>query len=490
MNLLSHLSLFFIGSLVSSTMALAATDMNSPECTAFTKVATGQRDDFKNGLQTDQIIVNRNGVNLYSWSDDTFTLDKLHPLWSSSVTIAATLVGAAIQKGDLKIDSRLKEFFPQKLADPIQQFYYDQITIDHLLAMSSGLMWDESHKDDSKDSTIMKMLYGKDQMDMNQFVLSQVVEMMPGFKWNYNGGNAVVLMAILKKIYGNDQFADDLLFKPLKIKNAFFEKDASGNAIAAMYSYMTPADMIKIGLLYLENGSYQGVQILPKAWVKKAQSPSSALSRSDTKTDPVNVASLGVYSQRGFWLNQDLPSLKIEHEFKNSPTDMFFAAGNNGQLMIVLPTQKIVIALTGHSLEYWSKIDKLVSNAVACFSTGALLAPLEDVPSPAIQKDDAKNFKLGTGVLAKGYLQAYVAKEVCSCHYVSQLSFEQCIERLNVPVRTNQLERILDIELDDNVQLLKVKPSLLGKSLSFGKAKSKEASFLGMGLGCRLNPAL
>lgn len=474
------ISFLGLATLLSANTFAADFDMSTVECQAFTKVANGEREDLKNGLQTDQIIVSKNGRTLYSWDDGVFTLDKKHSLWSASKTVTATLVGIAIQKGDLKIDARLKDFFPAKMPNAVQQFYYDQITIDHLVSMSSGFKWDESYESNPFDSSFMTMLYGEGNKDMKAFALSQELEISPGLKWNYSGGNSVILMAILEKVYGNKNFADELLFKPLGMTSAQIERDAAGTLIGSSYVYMTPADMQKLGNLYLNEGVINGTRYLPAAWIRKAQVVADALSRPDTKSDAEYVKTEGVFSQRAFWLNQSIPSLKIENEFKNSPADMYFAAGHYGQMMIILPSQYMVITTTGHSSEYWSKIDKLVANAVACFSKKAPLDPATTFG--ATTDEDKRGFigkmRFGGKMLSHNIVQSVLAKELCSCQYISGLNFDQCLERSSLPVSTDVLKKYIKFENDTEHQTLKVEPRSKGAILSLGKADDKTANFV------------
>ena len=494
------LSLLMISLIVISPAVFPATDLSTPACKSFIDVIQNQQADSYHGLKLDQLIVNRNGANLYSWSTENYPLDKLHSLESASNVLTATVVGAAIQKGDLKIDARLKDFFPRTIKDPVKQFYYDQITIDHLVSMSSGLLWDDSIKNNLSESTLSKMLFSDGLLDMNQFVLSQEMEILPGMKWNYNGGHSVVLMAILKKLYGHDHFVDDLLFKPLGIKKAFLEKDAAGNIVGSNYAFMTPEEMTKIGLLYLNDGMVDKTQILPKAWVRRAQVSADSLVRTDNRSDAKYVESRGGFSQRGFWLNQDLKTLNIPHQFLHSPSDMFFAAGDYGQMIIILPTQNLVITATGHNREYRSKIDKLVSNVTACFSGMAIAAdPVDPTLTPKEIEKRAKRTedkfeesiddqtKIGQGAISKGHLQARLAQNICHCRYVSELTEEQCIDIATNSAITDSANKSIKYIFDENTQTVTVKPKFFSAAISIGKAKAREAHFT-IGSGCSVLP--
>ena len=498
---MKRLSFLVVCLIVVSHKTYAVTDFSTPACKALIDVVQNQQSDEYHGLKLDQFIVNRNGANLYTWNSENYSLDKLHSLESASNVLTATVVGAAIQKGDLKIDARLKDFFPKVIKDPVKQFYYDQITIDHLLSMSSGLKWEDSIKNTLAESTLSKMLFDDQATDMNQFVLDQEMEILPGMKWNYNGGHSIVLLAILKKLYGHDHFIDDLLFKPLGIKKAFIEKDANGNLIGSNYAFMTPEEMTKIGLLYLNEGMVDKIQILPKAWVRKAQVSADSLVRTDNHTDSKYAQARGDFSQRGFWLNQDLKTLNIAHQFPHSPSDMYFAAGDYGQMIIILPTQNLVITTTGHNREFRSKIDKLVSNVTACFSGVPLLAdPVKDLSlkPKEIAKAEAREenkfeeaiddeTKIGVGAIAKGYFQARLSQYVCHCHYVTELSTEQCMEQVSSSATTLSANKSIKYNIDENTQSVTVKPKFISAAVSIGKAKAREAHFT-IGSGCSVLP--
>jgi len=472
--------------------SFADTTTLSSACARFDQVVRLESADTVSGFQMDQIVVHRNGKTLYAWADGAYKVDSLHSLWSGSKTIAATLAGAAIQQGRLSLDSKLKDFFPRKLADQKQQAEYDAITIENLINMSSGYVWDESYEADPVKSSFMDMIYGKGNPSMAQFALAEPLEISPGLKFNYSGGNANILMAVLKKIYGNTHFPQDLLFKKLGIEKAFFEQDTSGNLIGSSYAYFTPEEMARVGELFLQNGNWNGEQILPPNWVAQAGTLSEPLKLSlfsGNKKYQDYIKNEGIFSNRSFWLNQDIPQLAMKHEFPHSPANMFFAAGHYGQLLIILPTENIVIAATGHNKEYWSKIDKLVSNALACFAPESHVEPGSSAPPPP---DPAlglkKELALGSGVLRKGYLQAILAKEMCSCTYVSGLTLNQCLQHANLPFSLSQLHLLISIQQQESEQSLRSTPTPVGEMLGLLKAHRKTAKYFGEGVGCRLVP--
>ena len=212
---------------------------------------------------------------------------------------------------------------------------------------------------------------------MFRFVLEQGFDRFPvGTYWNYSGGNMLLIMGFLKELYqvSGKTLVDHLLFSPLNIRKGFYEADQQDTPVGSSYLHLTPFEMIRIGLLYINNGIWNGERILSEDWIAQAQVPSEGLAHTKQLTPEElvkykkYVKDEGLHSNRSFWLNQDYPDLDFVHEFPNSPKDMYFAAGHYGQLLIIIPSQKMVIARTGHDKFYWDKIDRLTSKAIACFS--------------------------------------------------------------------------------------------------------------------------
>lgn len=99
----------------------------------------------------------------------------------------------------------------------------------------------------------------------------------------------------------------------------------------------------------------------------------------------------------------------------------------------------------------------------------------------------AKNIKMGSQVIAKGYLQALLAKEVCTCHFVTGLEVRQCLERANLPISQTQLKILLSMVVV-NGHDVKVSPTPVGLLLGALRGPPKQARYFGEGEGCRLVP--
>lgn len=352
-----------------------------PACAQdFVPFATGASAPFL----TDGLVVLKDGKRLVEFYDGTFDRTKPHPLWSASKTVTATLLGAAIQAGMTDAEgSRLSLDTPLETAldtarDPAvaarDRARFAEITLAHLVEMTAGFAWEESYEGAVEDSSVLRMLYRDGHADMARFALNQPVVFPPGERWIYSGGNVNLIMAVLRHFAGEDYplLPWTLLFDPLGLGRdggapVVVERDRSGTFVGSSYVYMAPRDMARLGQLYLDDGVADGRRVLPEVWVRDARQLVPALRRVDLGPDYVDYVNReGLYSRRGFWLNVEVPGLAVQ--FPASPRDMFFAAGHYGQLIVLLPGERIVIARTGHDVEYWSKIDAFVSKAVACFA--------------------------------------------------------------------------------------------------------------------------
>ena len=340
------------------------------------------------GLKTDGLVVVKDGIILYEYYDAEHNPDKPHYLWSASKSVTATIFGAALERGvaladgsPLSLKTPLHKIFSSALRKAsegqVNEPNYLRIRLVHLLQMATSFEWDESYESAVEESSVLRMLYLDGRANMPLYALTRpMLPNRPGTRWIYSGGNSNIIMAVLREISGESYgtLPWDLLFTPLGMTfdpetkaGVTFERDGKGNFVGSSYLHMSPRDMARVGYLYLRDGFWNGKRLLPEGWVEAARRFNSA--QANTSLGPDYVAYInreGIFSERSFWLNIEVPGLKVQ--FPNAPRDMYFAAGHYGQLLIVLPSENMVIARTGHDAEYWSKIDAFVSQAMVCFS--------------------------------------------------------------------------------------------------------------------------
>ncbi|MEF3353913.1 serine hydrolase [Paenibacillus sp. GYB006] len=180
--------------------------------------------------------------------------DKQHKVNSITKSVMSALFGIAIQQGYIENENvPISNYFPN--IDDTKK----RITIKHLLTMSSGLRWPGNEA----------MIPTKNWV---KFILEQPVESEPGTKMKYSCGNSHLLSAILQKAtqMNTVDFANRNLFLPLGIYGFNWYEDAQGIAKGGFGLTMKIEDMLKFGVLYMQNGKWNSEQLIPTEWIEKS----------------------------------------------------------------------------------------------------------------------------------------------------------------------------------------------------------------------------
>lgn len=219
------------------------------------------------GKQTDlnlhSLLVIRNGVIVSETYYGSFEQDTAHELFSVTKSFTSTLIGIALDQGKLDgIDRPALEYFPKLQVEAVDA-EKSAMTVEHLLTMTSGLDWLEG-------DPIYRSMYMS--RDWNKFVLDTPMRVPPGTEFNYCSGCSHVLSAILSETIGMDEreFADKNLFGPLGIDDYEWDTSAEVNLIGGWGLFLTSRDMARLGYLFLQDGKWQGKQIVSADWVLKA----------------------------------------------------------------------------------------------------------------------------------------------------------------------------------------------------------------------------
>lgn len=189
-----------------------------------------------------------------------------HYLNSATKAVLSALVGIAIQEKRMREDAPVLSYLPHDAPakdDPRR----DAITVRDLLTMTSGISWHQSPPDNTSD----RMGHSADWV---RFILEQPMTAEPGSVTNYSNGDAHLLSAALQNAVGATAFAfaRRALFGPLGIADVGWDHDPQGRSIGSAALQMRPIDMLKIGLLYLHGGRFEGRRILAREWVQKTLS--------------------------------------------------------------------------------------------------------------------------------------------------------------------------------------------------------------------------
>jgi len=252
------------------------------------------------------------------------------PLLSYSVSKSFTnaFLGILVRQGRLAVDRKVGAPEWAKPGDPRAQ-----LTLDDLERMQSGLNAPETG---SGFDPVSHMLFLHD--DMAHFAASHPLEEPPRRHWNYTSANTLILDRVLGQTVGGGavgfrRFADQELFQPLHMDGVTLEFDGVGTFSGSAHVYAPARAFARFGQLYLDDGvTPQGRRILPEGW--------SAYSRR---------SALGAPYGAGFWTldgNSELARSLISQGF---PADGYFASGNRGQRIYIVPSKRLVMVRFGYT---------------------------------------------------------------------------------------------------------------------------------------------
>ena len=238
---------------------------------AFTKPAEVEADP-----QTRAIVVVYKGKIVAERYGEGFNAQSLHYGASMSKSVTSALIGLRVKDGklDLKKDHLLPEW--QGATDP-----RSNINLDHLLRMSSGLEFKGTHnrlEDDGNQLLFMSP-------DMAGFAASLPLAAPIDSKFYYNCGTTNIISKVLRNSFeGDDQaywnYPRKRLFDKLGMRHTLFQTDASGTFVGSSYVWASARDFARLGLLYVQNGRWNGEQLWPDGWVAYSSTPSTFASES------------------------------------------------------------------------------------------------------------------------------------------------------------------------------------------------------------------
>lgn len=212
--------------------------------------------------QIHSVVVIRNGYVVTEAYFHPYERDTKAHIQSVTKSVIGALVGIAIQDGAIKsVDEKLMSFFPNRTVDN-PSASKSAIQLKHLLSMSSGFDCQEF----SGSGQTMEQSPG-----WVEHMLNSKVSSAPGTTFGYCNGNAHLLSAIIEKQTGMStrEYANKMLFEPLGIpavEAADWASDPQGYSTGGYGLLLRPVDVAKVGLLYLQNGQWDGKQILPRGW--------------------------------------------------------------------------------------------------------------------------------------------------------------------------------------------------------------------------------
>jgi len=268
------------------------------------------------------------------------TPDKPHVLNSVSKSFNSTAIGLAIAEGKLNLNDHLLKFFPNE-APVLPSTNLQDVTIRDMLTMSSG---QDSEPKEINGAPSVKLF------------LAHPFEHKPGTHFLYNTMGAYVLSAILTKVTGQAtlDYLKPRLFEPLGIENPRWDISPEGYSLGGYGLYLCTEDVAKFGQLYLQNGEWDGRQLIPKNWIQEA-------TRKQVSNEMESHAQIGVDWTQGYGF-----------QFWRCTHNAYRADGAGGQFCVVMPDQDSVVVMTAGRANMQAELNAIWDNLLPAFKDKSL----------------------------------------------------------------------------------------------------------------------
>lgn len=248
-----------------------------------------------------------------------FGPDTPQRTWSVAKSIAATLVGAAVQSGEFDV------------SEPVGLNYWraggavdtrNAITIDHALRMATG------RYSDTPGNRTDPLYWGGSSVD--ETATGWPLVHKPGTVFRY--ANNDTLMAVKAIESWLDYYPPHEFFAKLGMRHTVAETDIRGDYVLSSQVWSTASDLARLGELYLNDGVWNGERLLPENWREYVSDPSG----------PQPSGTEWGYGA-GWWTFRRPEG----NAFDGIPDDAFAARGNRGQYVVVVPSRGVVIVRRG-----------------------------------------------------------------------------------------------------------------------------------------------
>jgi CubicO group peptidase (beta-lactamase class C family) len=231
--------------------------------------------------------------------------------WSVAKSIAATIVGAAVHRGEVDVAAPAAIPNWQHEGDPRRA-----ITLDQLLRMASGLT------SDTAGNRTDAVYFGGTSVD--EQVPGWPLIAPPGSTFRYANNDTLLAVMAISSTFARHPPHD--FFASVSMHSTVAETDWRGNYILSSQVWATARDLARLGMLYLNDGVWNGIRILPENWLEYVSTPSGP--------QPAGEFGYGA----SFWLMNRSDGV---------PPDTIAAFGNRGQFVVIVPSRQVVIVRRG-----------------------------------------------------------------------------------------------------------------------------------------------
>ncbi len=273
------------------------------------------------------LIVVYNGEIIHERYADGFDVSTRTRTWSTAKSIATTLIGMLVDQGRMSLDAPLGfDWYPMNSSaetDPRKQ-----ITLRHVLNMSSGLDTIDNRGREYATGSGLSYWAGASSVVGAR---SRALIREPGTYWDYENYDTLLAVYAMKLALGGEkayaEFPRRALLDRIVMRNTLVSTDRFGDFILSSQVYTNARDLARFGLLYLQNGMWDGERLISQDWIDFVRTPA-----------PATVGKGGYYGGQ-WWL--------VPEGRDDVPTDAYSTSGNRGQYTIVVPSHNMVIVRRG-----------------------------------------------------------------------------------------------------------------------------------------------
>lgn len=263
------------------------------------------------------LMVLKDGKKLLEYYDVAYGPDFLNICWSASKTFTATALGFAVQDGLVKVEDKLVDILPAEMLPEAVSDTLRALNLYDLLRMASGLYDNIGNIGSGLEKHPTKT------------GLSKGFQFFPGEKYKYCSFNTYLLSVVVQTVTGKtvEDYLKEKLFEPLGIRQYYWDKCAEGYNTGGWGLYMTTEGLAKMGQFFLQDGVWNGKQLLNKEWLDEARKAQ-------------------IYQEGVLPENPNDKNIGYGYQMWVCTHDAYRLDGARGQWVIVCPNKNAVIVIT------------------------------------------------------------------------------------------------------------------------------------------------
>ena len=201
------------------------------------------------------VVVMRHGRVIGEMYPKPYAPEYRHTMYSCSKTFVGIAVGLAIEDNRLRLDDRVAVIFPELLPNSVSKDLAD-MTVRHLLTMASGVKPDWNMRSRGTEW-------------IRTFLSKPVKE--PGTQYAYDSMVSYMLAAVVQKVTGKKltEYLQERVFTPMNVTEWAWEESPEGVNTGGWGVHIQPESLAKFGQLILNEGRWEGKQLVPAEWIRE-----------------------------------------------------------------------------------------------------------------------------------------------------------------------------------------------------------------------------